>query len=156
MGEGRQTETCIPPFHADMTSAPHHGWAIDTQSLPTIMEPSVGGRRQRQTCRAMLPTDQPSGRWHKQAVETILPPCHEVWMDDVTQGQAIHMASLQQEPTQCAYMWWTDKREGKAERLGIVKRDGTGDSRVARNSLLYVSGQPCHLGPWCGLSLRCC
>ena len=36
-----ETETCIPPFHPDMTSAPQHGWAIDTQSLPTPVEPSV-------------------------------------------------------------------------------------------------------------------
>jgi hypothetical protein len=31
-------------------------------------------------------------------------------------------------------MWWTDERERKVKN--IIKRDGTGDVRMKRNSLL--------------------
>jgi hypothetical protein len=73
-------------------------------------------REKTETCRTMLPTDQLQGTWHKQTVETILLPCHEVWMDDVTQGLAIHMASLQREPTQWrGHRWASPESESSGE-----------------------------------------
>jgi hypothetical protein len=43
---------------------------------------------------AMPPTDLSSSAWHKQAIQTLLPPCHVPWMEDVTQGPASWMANL--------------------------------------------------------------
>jgi hypothetical protein len=37
--------------------------------------------------------------------------------ENVTQGPTSHVASLQEEPPQCASMWWTDGRRREAEHL---------------------------------------
>jgi hypothetical protein len=49
-------------------------------------------------------------------------------MEDAIQGSGSHMASLQLEPPQCVNMLWSDGKESKWS--SIMKKDGTGDSRV--------------------------
>lgn len=61
--------------------------------------------------------------------DTCLPPCHTAQMEDVTQGPAGHVDSLQWEPPQCSSMWWSDGRETWSS-LSVMKRHGSGDSRV--------------------------
>lgn len=53
---------------------------------------------------------------HRRAPDTHLSPCRAVQMEDVTQGPASHVASLQQEPPQCGSVWWSDGRERDVER----------------------------------------
>lgn len=53
------------------------------------------------------------------------------------QGPACPMASLQQKPLQCASVWWSNEREREVgQLLLIMKRDGIGNLRVEKSSLL--------------------
>lgn len=38
-------------------------------------------------------------------------------MENVTKGPTSHTASLQQEPSQCVGMWWSEGREREVEQL---------------------------------------
>jgi hypothetical protein len=76
----------------------------------------------------MPPTDLPSSPWHRQTIDNC-------FLENVTQGSASAVCRLQWEQSQRASVWLSDGRK-KRSSLSSVKRDGTGDSRVERSSLL--------------------
>lgn len=46
-------------------------------------------------------------------------------MEDVTQGSASHVDSLQLEPPQCVGIRWSDEKEKQMEQLELTKKGGT-------------------------------
>lgn len=92
---------------------------------------------------AMPPTDLCSNKHHRQATDTHLLPRHTGCMENIIQEPA----SLQQEPPQCANMWWSDGGEREVEQLEHYE--------VRQNQRLeggeekpVVRGQSCSLEPW--------
>ena len=95
---------------------------------------------------AMPPTDLPSSVWHRHVIDTYTP---HMWMKDVTQGPASHMASLELEVTlENVVVRWERKQWNG---LSIMKKEL--ETGGWRGVAYFLSVQSCHLGPWGGPSL---
>ena len=109
---------------------------IDAQS-PAYHHAVMQGKRKidRDLQTTMTPTDLPSSAQLRPAIDTCLLPRHTAWVENV----GTHQLCGQPAAGATTILLVCGGQMGEKEKwssLSIMKRDGTGDLRVVRNSLM--------------------